>query len=76
MPDLDLLNPYGRATMTKRTLALKREPLGDLSTDDLRAVNAGAPPTKDCAETVVNGCAPTFQYSCLNCISHPPCTID
>ena len=61
--------------MTKRTLSLRREALGELSPEDLRVVHGGAPPTlKDC--TTLNGCEyPTFQYSCFNCISHPPCTL-
>ena len=62
--------------MARRTLALKRETLSDLSPADLQSVNGAAPPTvRDCVKTL-NGCAlPTFEYSCFNCISHPPCTI-
>lgn len=60
--------------MARRTLSLKREALGELSAGDLRSVVGAAPPTKDCTKTL-NGCAPTFEYSCFNCISHPPCTI-
>lgn len=61
--------------MARRTLALKRETLGELTTADLRSVNAGAPPTKDCLDTANCDPLPTFQYSCFNCMTHPPCTI-
>lgn len=57
--------------MTKRTLVLKREAITELTTDALRGVVGGVPET-----LVVRDCVPTFEYSCLNCISHPPCTID
>ena len=64
--------------MKKRTLSLKREALTELTAGDLAGVAAGAPPTlklQDCVNSL-DGCElPSFQYSCLPCISHPPCTI-
>ncbi|HVF03357.1 MAG TPA: hypothetical protein VNA20_00815 [Frankiaceae bacterium] len=66
--------------MDKRTLSLKREALTELTAADLAVVAGGAPPTLKVAQCVgdltFDGCEhPTLQYSCLNCISHPPCTI-
>ena len=65
--------------MKKRTLSLKRETLSELTGAELQGVAGGAPPTlnvRECLDTVATGCRPpTFEYSCLNCISHPPCTI-
>lgn len=53
-----------------RKLRLNRETLAELSTDDLSVVVGGAPPTLN-----VRDCLPSMDYSCINCISHPPCTI-
>jgi len=57
--------------MLRRTLSLKREALAELTTDSLREVVGGVPETLN-----LRDCVRTFEYSCLNCISHPPCTID
>ena len=54
--------------MTKRTLRLERETLAELSVEDLAGVVGGAPPTLNIRE-----CLPSQQYSCINCITHPPC---
>jgi len=51
--------------MAKRTLTLQRERLAELSTDDLRVVAGGAPPTLNVRE-----CLPSQAYSCIDCITH------
>ena len=63
--------------MPRRTLRLDREALVELQSDLLAGVAGGASvPVVGCDVVATEYCVPSHQYSCLNCITHPPCITD
>ena len=62
--------------VNRRTLRLNREPLTALDTDQLAAIAGGASvPVVGCEIQVTKLCVSQY-YSCINCITHPPCITD
>lgn len=60
----------------RRTLRLDREALTELDSDLLAGVAGGASlPVVGCEIQPTKLCV-SDEYSCINCITHPPCITD
>ena len=63
--------------MNRRALKLNRESLSPLHTDELAGLAGAAAaslPGTGCVVLTEGTACRTFEYSCLNCVTHPPCT--